>query len=93
MVIRKIDDFGKVIIPREFRHQLQIKEGDFVELSIQDGKIIIEKETDEEVEEVEEVEDVSTKEEYKGAVQETVEDIQKHLEKISNLLEELQVLD
>lgn len=28
MVIRKIDDFGKVIIPREFRRQLQIKGGD-----------------------------------------------------------------
>lgn len=90
MVIRKIDDLGRIVIPTDLRRQLKIKEGEFLQISIQGNKIVIEKDTDEELEEVE---DVSTKEEYKGVVLETMEDIQDYLGKISELLEELQVLD
>ena len=88
MVTKKIDDLGRIVIPKDFRQQLGIEEGESLEISIQDNKIVIEKQTDEDL-----VEDVLTKEEYQGAVEETLEDVQDYLGKISELLEELKHLD
>ncbi len=84
----KLDNKGRIQIPKEFRQQLKIEEGDFFSIFIQDNKIVIEKETAEDWEE-----DSLTKEEYKGVVQETMEDVQDYLGKISELLEELQHLE
>lgn len=84
----KLDNKGRIQIPKEFRQQLKIEEGDFFSIFIQDNKIVIEKETEEDWEE-----DSLTKEEYKGVVQETMEDVQDYLGKISELLEELQQLE
>ena len=84
----KFDNKGRIQIPKEFRQQLKIEEGDFFSIFIQDNKIVIEKETAEDWEE-----DSLTKEEYKGVVQETMEDVQDYLGKISELLEELQHLE
>ena len=82
MVTKKMDDLGRIVIPKEFRQQLGIEEGESLEISIQDNQIIIEREAS-----------ALTKEEYQGAVQETIEDIQDYLGKVSELLEELQHLD
>ena len=41
--IRRVNDFGKVSIPKEIREYFEIKENDRVRFSVQDGKIVIEK--------------------------------------------------
>ncbi len=89
MITKKMDDLGRIVIPKEFRQQLGIEEGESLEISIQDNRIVIERETSADVE----VEDALTKEEYQGVVQETIEDVQDYLGKVSELLEELQHLD
>lgn len=38
---KKIDDLGRLVIPKEMRKQLEIKEGDPVNISMEDDKIII----------------------------------------------------
>lgn len=38
-IVRKIDDLGRVVIPKEIRRQMRIKEGDPLEIFI-DGKIV-----------------------------------------------------
>ena len=38
-IIRRIDDLGRVVIPRELRRQLNIKDGDPLELFITEGGI------------------------------------------------------
>lgn len=87
-MIGKLDNKGRIQIPKEFRQHLKLEDGDSFNISIQDNKIVIEKETEEDWEE-----DNLTKEEYKGVVQKTMEDVQDYLEKISELLEELQHLE
>lgn len=89
MITKRMDDLGRIVIPKEFRQQLGIEEGESLEISIQDNRIVIERETSADVE----VEDALTKEEYQGVVQETIEDVQDYLGKVSELLEELQQLD
>lgn len=43
-IIRKIDDLGRIVIPRELRHQLGIKEGDAFEVSLGErGTIVLKK--------------------------------------------------
>lgn len=41
--VRRIDDLGRVVIPREFRQILNIKEGDPLNIQITDNEIIISK--------------------------------------------------
>ena len=38
-IVRRIDDLGRVVIPKEIRRQMKIKEGDPLEIFI-DGKIV-----------------------------------------------------
>lgn len=39
-IIRRIDDLGRVVIPREIRRTLHIIEGDPLELFVEDGAVI-----------------------------------------------------
>lgn len=36
-IIRRIDDLGRIVIPREIRRRFHIKEGDALELYLNDG--------------------------------------------------------
>ena len=40
---RKIDDLGRIALPKEMRRQLDIKENDPLNIELQDNKIIITK--------------------------------------------------
>lgn len=42
-VIRRIDDLGRIVIPKEIRRSLKINEGDSVEIFVDDNKIILNK--------------------------------------------------
>lgn len=42
-IIRRIDDLGRIVIPREIRRTLHIKEGDPFEILVDDGRVIFEK--------------------------------------------------
>lgn len=42
-IIRRIDDLGRVVIPKEIRKNLRIKEGDNLEIFVQNEEIILKK--------------------------------------------------
>ncbi len=42
-VIRRIDDLGRVVIPKEIRKNLRIKEGDNLEIFVQNDEVILKK--------------------------------------------------
>ena len=43
-IIRKIDDLGRIVIPKEIRKSLHIREGDPLEIYIEkDGEIVLRK--------------------------------------------------
>lgn len=43
-IIRRIDDLGRIVLPKEIRKSLKIKEGDMLEIYVQDnGAITLEK--------------------------------------------------
>lgn len=42
-IIRRIDDLGRVVIPKEIRKNLRIKEGDNLEIFVQDEDVILKK--------------------------------------------------
>lgn len=42
-IIRRIDDLGRVVIPKEIRRTMRIREGDPLEVYIEDNKIMIKK--------------------------------------------------
>ena len=42
-IVRKIDELGRIVIPAEYRKQLDINIKDDLEMSIQDNKICISK--------------------------------------------------
>ena len=43
-IVRKIDDLGRIVIPKEIRKNLRIREGDPLEIFIEkDGEIILRK--------------------------------------------------
>lgn len=42
-IIRRIDDLGRVVIPREIRKQFLIKEGDRLEIFVNKDEIILKK--------------------------------------------------
>lgn len=41
--VRRIDDLGRVVIPKEIRRSLQIKDGDALEIFTDDGQVIFQK--------------------------------------------------
>lgn len=42
-IIRRIDDLGRVVIPKEIRRICRIREGDALEIYIQDGAVVFKK--------------------------------------------------
>jgi stage V sporulation protein T len=43
-IVRRVDDLGRIVIPKEIRRSLRIKEGDPLEIFIsRDGEIIFKK--------------------------------------------------
>lgn len=41
-IIRRIDDLGRIVIPKEIRRILHLKEGDPLEICVDDGHILLE---------------------------------------------------
>lgn len=42
-IVRRIDDLGRVVIPKEIRRSLGFREGDALEIFVEDNKVIFEK--------------------------------------------------
>ena len=42
-IVRKIDELGRVVIPMDLRKRFDLKEGDAVEIYIQDNMIVLKK--------------------------------------------------
>ena len=42
-IVRRIDDLGRVVIPKEIRRTLLLKEGDPLELFMEDGGVYLKK--------------------------------------------------
>ena len=42
-IVRRIDDLGRVVIPKEIRRQMRIKEGDPLEIFIEGNKVCFER--------------------------------------------------
>lgn len=43
--MKRIDSLGRIIIPKEIRQKLEIKTGDAFDISVEDNKIVIAKDT------------------------------------------------
>lgn len=42
-IVRRIDDLGRVVIPKEIRRTLRIREGDPLEIYLEDGGVVFKK--------------------------------------------------
>lgn len=42
-IIRRVDDLGRIVIPKEIRHKAGIKEGEPMEINVQGSSIILTK--------------------------------------------------
>ena len=42
-VLRKVDELGRIVIPIDVRKQLEINEGETLEISIENNKVVLEK--------------------------------------------------
>ena len=42
-IVRRVDDLGRVVIPKEIRRSLKIKDGDPLEVFLEDNKVCFEK--------------------------------------------------
>ena len=42
-IVRRIDDLGRVVIPKEIRRTCNIREGDPLEIFLQDGEVVFKK--------------------------------------------------
>lgn len=42
-VSRKVDDLGRIVLPAELRRSFDIREGDHIEIAVEDEKIILSK--------------------------------------------------
>lgn len=40
-IVRRLDDLGRIVIPREIRHTLGLADGDPLEIAIEDGNLIL----------------------------------------------------
>lgn len=45
-IVRKVDELGRVVIPKEIRNKFQIKENTELEIFIVDGNIVLRKAND-----------------------------------------------
>ena len=52
MIMRRIDDLGRVVIPRDIRKSLRLSEGDVVDISVLDNKLILTKHFDNTIDEL-----------------------------------------
>ena len=43
---RKVDDLGRVVVPAELRNSFGIREGDYLDISVEDDRIILVKRED-----------------------------------------------
>ena len=42
-IVRRVDELGRIVIPKEIRHKMNITEGDPLEISFEGNKICFEK--------------------------------------------------
>lgn len=42
-VVKALDHLGRIVVPKDMRRALQIKDDDLLEMSLESGRIIIEK--------------------------------------------------
>ena len=42
-IVRRVDDLGRVVIPKEIRRTCNIREGDPLEIFLQDGAVVFKK--------------------------------------------------
>ena len=49
--VRKIDELGRVVLPRDIRNNLKLKMGDEIDVSVVDGAVILKKTKKEETKE------------------------------------------
>lgn len=42
-IVRRVDDLGRIVIPKEIRRTARIKEGDPMEIFIEDGAVVFKK--------------------------------------------------
>jgi len=42
-IIRRIDDLGRIVVPKEIRRTLRLREGDPMEIFAQDGGVLFKK--------------------------------------------------
>lgn len=42
-IVRRIDDLGRVVIPKEIRSSMKIREGDPLEIYLEDNRVIFQK--------------------------------------------------
>jgi stage V sporulation protein T len=42
-IVRRIDDLGRVIIPKEIRRSMNVKEGDLLEIFVQENGVVFKK--------------------------------------------------
>ncbi len=42
-IVRKVDELGRIVIPKELRSKLDIKDKDSMEIYVEDDKIILKK--------------------------------------------------
>lgn len=47
-IVRRVDDLGRVVIPKEIRRSLRIREGEALEIFLEDGKVVFAKYNDSE---------------------------------------------
>ena len=40
-MVRRIDELGRIVIPKEMRKQLMMKEGESISFSLEDDRIIL----------------------------------------------------
>ena len=40
-IVRRLDDLGRIVIPKEIRRQCGLGEGDPLEIEIEDGRIVL----------------------------------------------------
>lgn len=45
-IARKVDDLGRIVLPVELRRAFDIREGDLLEVSTEDGRILLSKRQD-----------------------------------------------
>lgn len=42
-IVRRIDDLGRIVIPKELRRTLKIRDGEFLEIFVEDDNIVLKK--------------------------------------------------